>query len=137
MTLRPFAVLVVTVLAGCQATDADDPAGATSAAVDEQRFPDVLEATVECEGTNCDLEVTISSPYDTPARYADGWRVLTTDGTELGVHDLAHDHAGEQPFTRTQRDLEIPSHVEVVVVEARDLEHGYGGGTVTVTLPDR
>ena len=78
--------------------------------------------------------VTISSPYDTPDRYADGWRVIGPDGTVYGEHVLLHDHASEQPFTRTQRGVEIPPDVEEVTVEGRDLEHGYGGGTVTVTI---
>lgn len=55
------------------------------------------------------IAVTLSSPYDTPDRYAHGWRVLASDGTELGEHTLAHDHAGEQPCTRTQSGLEIPA----------------------------
>ncbi|WP_278234434.1 hypothetical protein [Isoptericola sp. AK164] len=138
----PLLTLVVLgVLAGCQATGTDEPpvaaSSSASAPVDDQRFPDVLEAVAECAGTTCDLEVTISSPYDTPQRYADGWRVLTEDGVVLGVHTLAHDHASEQPFTRTQRGVEIPREVEAVVVEGRDQEHGFGGRTVTVTLPDR
>ncbi len=79
--------------------------------------------------------MTLSSPYDTPDRYAHGWRVLASDGTELGEHTLAHDHAGEQPCTRTQSGLEIPAGVTEVVVEGRDLAKGYGGDTVTVDVP--
>jgi hypothetical protein len=78
--------------------------------------------------------VTISSPYDTPLRYADGWRIIGPDGTVFGEHTLAHDHAGEQPFTRTQSGVEIPVDVDEVTVEGRDLEHGYGGTPMTVTL---
>ena len=112
----------------------DDP-GATTADADE-RFPEILSATLtgRDDGTY-DLEVTVSSPYDTPQRYADGWRVLAPDGTELGSHTLAHDHAGEQPFTRTQRGLVIPTSVTEVTVEGRDLQNGYGGGTVVVDVP--
>ncbi|MEG3613663.1 hypothetical protein [Isoptericola haloaureus] len=127
------------VLAGCRSAGPDDAADASpsATAAETQRHPDVLEVVADCAGKTCDLEVTISSPYDTPQRYADGWRVLTEDGVVLGVHTLAHDHAGEQPFTRTQRGVEIPREVEAVVVEGRDQEHGFGGRTVTVTLPDR
>ena len=35
-------------------------------------------------------------------RYADGWRVLDEAGEVLGEMELGHDHASEQPFTRTQ-----------------------------------
>ncbi|WP_372594341.1 hypothetical protein [Actinotalea sp.] len=82
-----------------------------------------------------DVVVTISSPYDTPERYADGWRVLGPDGTTLGEHELGHDHATEQPFTRTQRSVVIPDGVTEVTVEGRDLVNGYGGVTVTVAVP--
>jgi hypothetical protein len=129
--------------AGCSAApnrNAEPPnASPTSAGtVDaEQRYPDVLAATLLPRSEMIfDVEVTISSPYDTPQRYADGWRVLTRDGVELGSHTLLHDHANEQPFTRRQSDLTIPTGVDVVVVEGRDLVHGYGGGTVEVVVPD-
>ncbi|NNU26288.1 hypothetical protein [Isoptericola sediminis] len=132
-------VLAGVVLAGCQPAGPDNGDGAPPSATtaDVQRHPDVLEVVADCAGETCDLEVTMSSPYDTPERYADGWRVLTPDGTELAVHTLAHDHADEQPFTRTQRGVRIPVEVESVVVEGRDQVHGFGGRTVTVTLPDR
>jgi len=36
-------------------------------------------------------------------------RVLAPDGAVLGEHTLLHDHANEQPFTRTQPNVIIPS----------------------------
>ena len=101
----------------------------------EQRFPDVLDAELEPAGDTWRLSATLSSPYDTPERYADAFRALTPDGTELGVRVLLHDHANEQPFTRSLTDLAIPDDVEMIVVEGRDLEHGWGGGTVTLEVP--
>jgi hypothetical protein len=102
---------------------------------DPQRYPDVIDVTVERTGDAYTFTVTISSPYDTPDRYADGWRVLGPDGTVYGEHTLAHDHAAEQPFTRTQTGVSIPGGVTEVTVEGRDQRYGYGGATVTVTLP--
>lgn len=81
------------------------------------------------------LKVTMSSPYDTPRRYADGWRVLAPDDIELGAMTLGHDHATEQPFTRTQTGLRIPADVAEVSVQGHDLVNGYGGETVTVEVP--
>lgn len=78
--------------------------------------------------------VTISSPYDTPERYADGWRIIGPDGAVYGEHTLLHDHENEQPFTRTQRGVEIPSDVDEVTVEGRDLEYGYGGAAITAII---
>ncbi len=99
-----------------------------------QEYPDILEAELESSGDAWNVDVTVSSPYDSPERYADGWRVLGQDGDVLGEHELMHDHASEQPFTRTQSGLEIPDGVEEVTVEGRDLENGYGGETVTIPV---
>ena len=132
-----LAVLTLAACGGSEGTSAPPTADVDdgSDAASEQRYPDVVEAVLEPDGERWTLAVTISSPYDTPERYADGWRVLAPDGTVLGDHELAHDHANEQPFTRTQRDLAIPEDVDEVTVEGRDLEYGYGGGTVTIPVP--
>ena len=82
------------------------------------------------------VSVTMSSPYDTPERYADAWRVLDEQGAELGVRELAHDHGAEQPFTRSLTGVSIPVGVESITVEGRDQRNGWGGATVTVTVPD-
>ena len=48
-----------------------------STAAAEQRFPDVVAVKVEPRGENrFDFDVTVSSPYDTAQRYADGFRVV-------------------------------------------------------------
>jgi hypothetical protein len=60
---------------------------------------------------------------------------VDADGTVYGEHQLGHDHANEQPFTRTQPGVEIPDDVDEVIVEGHDLENGYGGDTMTVPLP--
>lgn len=102
-----------------------------------QKYPDVREAELESSSEDTwTLSVTISSPYDSTERYADGWRVLSPDGEVLGKHELMHDHAGEQPFTRSQSGLEIPQDVQEITVEGRDLENGYGGETVTISVPN-
>ncbi len=117
----------------------DDAGAGTSGAADagDRKFPDVLEAELTADGDGYRIAVTISSPYDTPERYADGWRVKTTDGDVLAEHDLAHDHANEQPFTRSRGPFKIPEGVTEVVVEGRDMANGYGGDTVTVAVPGR
>lgn len=99
-------------------------------------YPDVVEVVVhEAADGSFTFDVTLSSPYDSPDRYADAWRVRSADGTVFAVRELLHDHAGEQPFTRSLRGVEIPSDVVSVVVEGRDLANGWGGGTATVALP--
>jgi len=102
----------------------------------EEVFPDVLgvELSPGADG-QWTVSATIASPYDTPSRYADAFRVVAPDGTVLGERVLAHDHAAEQPFTRSLAGVEIPEGVSSVLVEARDQLSGYGGATQTVPIP--
>ena len=104
----------------------------------EQKFPDVLSARVSPKGGDrFDFDVTVSSPYDTPQRYADAFRVSGKDGKVFGERILLHDHAGEQPFTRDLYGVTIPAGVRSVVIQARDQKHGYGGKSIEVALPGR
>jgi hypothetical protein len=52
----------------------------------------------------------------------------------LGIRELAHDHAAEQPFTRSLAAVPVPAAVRIVTIEARDLVNGWGGATVEVDL---
>ena len=83
--------------------------GTEPEAVGDDPFPEIIGVQLVSSGDRVyDVVVSISSPYDSPERYADGWRVLDEEGNVLGTHTLMHDHANEQPFTRTQPGLEIP-----------------------------
>lgn len=111
---------------------------AHGAAGADQRFPDVLSAKVSAAASGTfDFDVTISSPYDTPGRYADGFRVTTGSGAVLGERKLWHDHQNEQPFTRDLYSVRIPPDIKRVLIQARDQKYGYGGKTVEVGLPGR
>lgn len=121
----------------------DDPEPAEDTADDdgsdngdvEELFPDVVGATAEqgADGT-WTFSATLSSPYDTPDRYADAWRVIGPDGEVYGTRELGHDHANEQPFTRSQSGIVVPDGVTTVTVEGRDQISGWGGATVDVEL---
>lgn len=103
-----------------------------------QKYPDVLGVTVQPRGADVfDFDVTVSSPYDTPQRYADAFRAMGKDGKVYGERILGHDHASEQPFTRDLYNVAIPRGVKAVVIQARDMKYGYGGKTVEVKLPGR
>ena len=127
--------------AGSTSEDSAGTAAPDTAAIDdgatetEQLFPDVIGVKAE-QGADGSwtFSVTLSSPYDSPSRYADAWRVVGPDGTVYGERILLHDHAGEQPFTRSQSGILIPGDVTEVVVEGRDQVSGWGGATMTVTL---
>jgi hypothetical protein len=109
-----------------------------AADVSSQKHPDVIAAKVQPRSAGkFDFDVTVSSPYDTPQRYADAFRVMHKDGTVYGERVLLHDHATEQPFTRDLYGVVVPAGVRSVVVQARDLKNGWGGKTVEVVLPGR
>lgn len=125
-----LAVLALGICLAAGAARAADPA--------LQKYPDVLAAKVQAGAAGTfDFDVTVSSPYDTPQRYADAFRVRGKDGTVYGERILLHDHAGEQPFTRDLHGVRIPPDVRAVTVQARDRQYGYGGKTVEVALPGR
>ena len=125
--------MVLIPLAATLACGAEESSGPTG---DDGMFPDVVNVeTHKAADGSYTFDVTISSPYDTPERYADAWRVRSSDGTVYGIRELLHDHASDQPFTRSLSGVEIPSDVGSVVVEARDLANGWGGTTMTIDLP--
>lgn len=73
--------------------------------------------------------------------YADGWDVVLPDGNVIKPDQespftrlLLHPHETEQPFTRSQNGIVIPSRIEKVSVRAHDLVDGYGGKEVMVDL---
>lgn len=122
-------LFVALALAACSQSGSD---------ADEVSFPEIVAVDVEwLDDTTAAIAVTVSSPYDTPERYADAWRVVGPDGTVHGTRELAHDHAGEQPFTRSLRPVTLPRELDEITVEGRDLVNGWGGSTLTVALPPR
>ncbi len=137
-----LAVAALLALTGCSAEPADgsqDSTGSSApSATAKQRFPDVTAVEVSAGSDGYTFDVTISSPYDSPERYADAFRVRSGDGaTAYGVRELAHDHAAEQPFTRSLTGVRIPPGVTEVVVEGRDQANGWSGDTRTVTVPSK
>jgi len=111
---------------------------AQPAGPESQKYPDVVKVKVQARsGDLFDFDVTISSPYDTPQRYADAFHIMSNDGLTYGERILLHDHANEQPFTRDLYGVSIPPGVRTVIVQARDMKYGYGGKTVEVVLPGR
>ena len=140
-----LAIGLIAGLAACGDSDSDpdeerpaEEPGQAGTATGGDRFPNVLAVSVEPTGGGAfAFSVTISSPYDSPERYADGWRILGPDGETIAEHELLHDHADEQPFTRGQAGVEVPPGIAEVVVEPRDSENGFGGGSRTVAVPGR
>lgn len=125
--------LLVTLFCAVSAIAAIDP-GFTG----ERKFPDVIAVKIAPRGADqFDFRVTVSSPYDSPARYADAFRILGEGGAVYGERQLLHDHAGEQPLTRTLYGVTVPADVKTVVIQARDQKSGYGAKTMVMALPGR
>ena len=88
------------------------------------------------------FHVTVSHPDRGWEDYADGWDLLTLDGTQLKIREsdtftrlLAHPHEeDEQPFTRSQSGIIIPENVTQVIVRAHDIVDGFGGKEIIVDL---
>ena len=66
--------------------------------------------------------------------YADGWRVVTEQGEELGTRTLFHPHVNEQPFTRSLSGVEIPQETSRVYIVARTNADGWGEERYAVEL---
>lgn len=127
-----------TMLIGVSLLVVTPTANAQTAAKEAQKFPDVVGAKVIARGADIfDFDITVSSPYDTQARYADAFRVSGADGKDFGERILLHDHADEQPFTRDLHGIRIPPGIKTVIVQGRDKANGYGGKTLDVALPGR
>ena len=87
------------------------------------------------------FHVTVAHPDTGWEDYADGWDVVLPDGTVLLPNPenpftrlLLHPHETEQPFTRSQANIEIPVGITAVTVRAHDIVDGFGGVEVKVDL---
>lgn len=132
------ALLLALVGSGCSsgADDSAREAPPADGADGDDLWPDVVGASLLQTAPGVfRVSATLSSPYDSPERYSDGWRVVGPDGEVLAERPLAHDHAGEQPFTRSLSGVEIPIDIIEVTIEGRDQVSGWGGATVTVEVP--
>lgn len=103
---------------------------------------DVLFVTATMTDENIwTFNVTVEHPDTGWEDYADGWDVVLPNGTVIlpkpddpFTRLLLHPHENEQPFTRSQSNIEIPADVAQVTVRAHDIVDGFGGQEVVVDL---
>ncbi len=105
------------------------PAGAGQA--------DVVDGSARCKDRTCAIAATVAHADAGWDHYANHWRVLLPDGTELARRVLHHPHVEEQPFNRSLDGVTIPHGVTTLVLEAHDSVHGYGGARFELALPER
>jgi hypothetical protein len=121
------------------------PATADDATMESVRNAGNADVTfvraVQAEDRSWTFSVTVTHPDTGWDDYADGWDVVTPQGTVLKrdpedrfTRVLLHPHVEEQPFTRSQSALVIPDGVTQVTVRAHDMVSGYGGQEVIVNL---
>lgn len=91
-------------------------------------------ATAKRVGDTWSFSVTLSHGDTGWDDYADGWRVVSPDGTVLGVRELLHPHVNEQPFTRSLSGVSIPVGTTTVFIEARTNVDGWGEARFEMTL---
>lgn len=97
---------------------------------------DIVDATARQDGDGTwTFSATVAHGDEGWDHYADAWRVVGPDGTVYGTRELAHPHVDEQPFTRSLSGVAIPDGTGEVTIEARDSVHGWGGTSLTLTLP--
>jgi hypothetical protein len=85
-------------------------------------------------GNSWSVSVTLQHADTGWDHYADGWRVVTGEGQELGMRTLYHPHVNEQPFTRSLAGIVIPESVQTVYIEAHDKVHGWSPQRLEVDL---
>ncbi len=96
--------------------------------------PVVEAATATARGGTWTVSVTLSHPDTGWDHYADGWRVESPDGTELGFRELLHPHVTEQPFTRSLSGVAIPDGLAEIEIRPRCSVDGWAAETYTVSL---
>ncbi len=106
-----------------------------SNALDFAQVTDVL-ATQKSDGSWC-IATSVEHNDQGWDHYADGWQVIDLDGNEMAFRLLGHPHDNEQPFTRSQCNINIPSEISQVIVRAKCNKHGYGGKPFEVNLSKR
>jgi hypothetical protein len=99
-------------------------------------FAQVVSVTAGLEtGGSWNFAVTVRHNDEGWGHYANLWEVVDPETSHVyGRRVLAHPHDSEQPFTRNQRGIVIPTEVTLVLVRARCTDHGFEGKAVLVDL---
>ena len=96
--------------------------------------PEIQNVVVKKSGGTWTFDVTLRHGDTGWDHYADAWRVVDTNGNELGLRNLAHPHVTEQPFTRSLSGVQIPDGLSEVGIQARDNLTGWSSEIKSVTL---
>lgn len=121
---------------GAQSVSEDPLLGSPGACNTDLDYAQVRSVTVQQSGDTWRFSVEVEHHDQGWDHYADRWVVVDPhDGTVYGRRVLAHPHDNEQPFTRSQSGISIPSDRDRVLVVAACNVHGFGGCGRIVELP--
>lgn len=95
---------------------------------------EIVDARLVKQVSKWTAHVTIKHDDTGWEHYADGWRVVDDKGNILGHRTLYHPHVGEQLFTRSLSNIEIPLSLKHVYIEAHDKVHGWNPKKYKVAL---
>ena len=132
-------------LFACKPTSTPEPAETLTPTMETQKTADAdvvfVKAVKDSQSNTWTFYVTLEHPDTGWEDYADGWDVVTPDGSVLKFNPddpftrlLLHPHVDEQPFTRSQSGIAIPEGVTQVSVRAHDFVDGFGGKEIIVDL---
>ena len=97
--------------------------------------PAVIEAARASKaGETWRFDVTLRHGDTGWDNYADGWRVLSPDGEELGYRELVHPHVDEQPFTRALSGVSLPDGTLRILIQSRTNTDGWSGDLFELIL---
>lgn len=96
---------------------------------------EIVDADASRTGETWRFSVTLRHADTGWDDYADGWRVETPDGEVLATRELLHPHVDEQPFTRAQSGVAVPSGLDRVVIRARTSQTTWDAPTLELSLP--
>ena len=94
----------------------------------------IVAVTLQQQGSTWSVDVTLRHADTGWEHYADGWRVLGSNGQQIGYRKLFHPHVDEQPFTRSLSSLAISETETRLTVEAHDNQHGWSDDKLVISL---
>ncbi len=135
MTLL-FGLNLVWIVSGCGLLMSLSPQSTHAADADVEYV-----RAVEDQPGKWTFYVTVAHPDTGWEDYVDGWDVVLPNGEVIKpdpgspfTRVLLHPHESEQPFTRSQSRIMIPSDVTEVRIRAHDLVDGFGGREIVINL---
>lgn len=132
MMKNVIALCLTCCLYATSALGADNKANSISTSLDFAQVENVK--AIQSKDNSWCFYTTIRHNDEGWEHYADLWLVSDLKGNKLAERVLAHPHVNEQPFTRSQCNINIPKEISEVIVKAKCNKHDFSGQQITVDL---